>query len=265
MNSTSRDDYYAASASGARISFHALLDFAHNGRDYHARCIGEMPPITETREMFFGTACHKMILEGRAAFADEYKVADGPINPRTNQPFGRETKAFAEWLATQDKAIISTDEAATIMQMEKAVRNHAIANQLLAHGKAETEVRFQWCELPCQSRIDWINTAFGIVDLKTCADIDRFIYQARDAKYIHQLAFYRHAIEATTGERLECYIIAVEKAARPRCGVYMIPGADLEEAEEWCMQQLNALADAREDGTWRDYYEDLRTLTLHNY
>jgi hypothetical protein len=31
------------------------------------------------------------------------------------------------------------------------------------------------------------------------------------------------------------------------------------------MQQLNALAEARKLNEWRDGYENLRTLTLHNY
>jgi hypothetical protein len=31
------------------------------------------------------------------------------------------------------------------------------------------------------------------------------------------------------------------------------------------MQRLNALAEARELNEWRDGYEAMRTLTLHNY
>lgn len=264
MSSISRDEYYAASASGARISFHALLDFFKNGKEYKRHITGEVPQPAPTREMFIGTATHALILEGRAKYDAEYTIADGPINPKTGAPYGKETKAFRDWLAEQQKPIITTEEAAQIEAMNAAVREHAIAAQLLAQGSAENVVTFQWCELPCQSMIDWINPAFAIIDLKTCADIDRFVWQARDARYIAQLAFYRHALEATTGQRLECYIIAVEKAARPRCGVYMIPSPDLDEAEDWLMTQLNALADARESGLWRDGYEDLRMLTLHN-
>ena len=270
-----RAAYHAAAARGERISFHSLMDFVKNGKEYHERITGALPPKEETREMFFGIAAHKLILEGREAFADEYKVADGPVNPRTGAPFGRETKAFTEWLATQDKPVVSSDEAAQILLMEKAVRSHEIAAQLLAQGEAETPLYFRWCGLSCQSCLDWIappRESGGralIVDLKTTADIDRFVWQARDFRYIEQLAFYKRAYEENAALDADCYIIGVERpranGPAPRCGVWHILAADLDEAEDWLMQQLNALAEARELNEWRDGYEALRTLTLHNY
>ena len=270
-----RAAYHAAAARGERISFHSLMDFVKNGKEYHERITGALPPKEETREMFFGIAAHKLILEGREAFADEYKVADGPVNPRTGAPFGRETKAFTEWLATQDKPVVSSDEAAQILLMEKAVRSHEIAAQLLAQGEAETPLYFRWCGLSCQSCLDWIappRESGGralIVDLKTTADIDRFVWQARDFRYIEQLAFYKRAYEENAALDADCYIISVEKpranGPAPRCGVWHILADDLAEATDWLMQQLNALAEARELNEWRDGYEALRTLTLHNY
>lgn len=264
MNSISRDEYYAASASGARISFHSLLDFVRNGKEYNRHITGEVPMPEPTREMFLGTATHTLVLEGREKFNAEYIVADGPINPKTNAPFGRETKAFRDWLASQTLPVVTTDEARQIEAMRNSVYAHTIASHMLEHGSAETAVRFEWCGLPCQSLIDWINPELGLIaDLKTCADIDRFIWLARDARYIAQLAFYRTAMRVESGRDLDCYIIAVEKTARPRCGVYMIPRVDLDEAEDWLMQQLNALAESRELNDWRDGYEELRYLTLH--
>ena len=272
MNSITREEYYAASASGARISFHALLDFFKNGLEYHRHITGEVQPPPPTREMFIGTATHTLVLEGRDKFDAEYIVADGPINPKTGAPYGKETQAFRNWLAEQTKPVVTVDEWKQIEAMNNAVHAHAIAAQLLANGSPETAVRFDWCGLPCQSLIDWITLDFecegkgrcAIVDLKTCADIDRFIWQARDARYIAQLAFYRAAMRVQTGRDMDCYIIAVEKAARPRCGVYLIPTPDLDEAEDWIIQQLNALSEARATDTWSDGYEALRMLTLHN-
>jgi hypothetical protein len=267
-----RAAYHAAAARGERVSFHSLMDFVRNGKEYHDRVTGALPPKEETRDMFFGSAAHKLILEGREAFADEYKVADGPVNPRTGAPFGRETKAFAEWIAQQEKPVVSSDEAAQILLMEKAVRSHEIAAQLLAQGEAESPLYFGWCGLPCQSCLDWTTPGKPprIVDLKTTADLDRFVWQARDFRYIEQLAFYRRALlECSCADNAECYIVAVERprvnGPAPRCGVWAIPDADLDEAEDWLIQQLNALAEAREANEWRDGYEALRTLTLHNY
>ena len=266
MNSISRDEYYAASASGERVSFHSLLDYYRNGKEYYRHITGEVPQPEPTREMFIGTATHTLILEGREKYNAEHIVADGPINPKTNAPFGKETKAFKDWLAEQTLPVVATDEAKQIEAMREAVYAHPIASKLLEHGCAESAVRFEWCGLPCQSLIDWINLDLGsglIADLKTTGDIDRFIWQARDAKYIAQLAFYRAAMRVELGRDLDCYIIAVEKAARPRCGVYMIPTVDLDEAEDWLMQQLNSLAEAKATRVWCDGYEGLRYLTLH--
>lgn len=270
-----REAYHAAAARGERISFHSLMDFVRNGKEYHDRVTGALPPKEETREMFFGSAAHKLILEGREAFADEYKVADGPVNPRTGAPYGRETKAFAEWAAQQDKAIVSTEEAAQILKMEKAVRSHEVAAQLLAHGEAETPLYFHWCGLPCQSCLDWITppqdgTHPTIVDLKTTSDIDKFKYQWRDFRYVAQLAFYRRAyMENSCAEEAYCAIIAVEKpranGPAPRCGVWFIETALINDFEDKLMQDLNALKEARETDEWRDGYETPRMITRDNY
>ena len=270
-----RAAYHAAAARGERISFHSLMDFVKNGKEYHERITGALPPKEETREMFFGIAAHKLILEGREAFADEYKVADGPVNPRTGAPFGRETKAFTEWLATQDKPVVSSDEAAQILLMEKAVRSHEIAAQLLAQGEAETPLYFRWCGLSCQSCLDWIappRESGGralIVDLKTTADIDRFKNMWRDFKYVAQMAFYRRAYEENTAIDADCALIAVERpranGPAPRCGVWFIEDDILGDFEDRLMQQLNALAEARNTGKWCDGYEAPRTISRDSY
>ena len=38
---------------------------------------------------------------GREAFDGQFLVADGPVNPKTGEPFGKATKAYAEWLSSQ--------------------------------------------------------------------------------------------------------------------------------------------------------------------
>lgn len=277
----SREDYFAASASGKRVSFHSLLDFARNPADYHLRTTGVIPQQPTTRDMFLGTAAHTLILQGAFAYEAEYTVADGPINAKTGKPYGTETKAYADWLATQTGQILSTAEDALIRGMDAAC--HAVdvrtggpscAAQLLAQGRAETVLRFDWCGLTCQSMVDWIVDDFGgcgpaIVDLKTCADISDFEWEARRRKYIHQLAFYRDALRAGELHDLDapvsCYLVAIEKSARPRVGAYYIPDADLDEAQAWCETQLVNLFTCHKNGIWPTGYEGLRELTLRNY
>ena len=275
-NTISREDYYAASASGERVSFHGLLDFVECPRDYHLRTTGAIPQRPETREMFLGTAAHMLILQGEFDYMAAYTVADGPVNPKTGRPFGTETKAYADWLATQTGPILTTaEDKQMIRAMADAIRANDIrtggpsyAAQLLARGRAETILRFYWCGLPCQGMVDWIIDDFGgngpaIVDLKTCADLSNFEREARQRRYIHQLAFYRAAYEAVEAADADCYIIAVEKTERPRVGVYAIPAADLDEAESWCVAELDRLRTCRENGIWPTGYEGLRELSLH--
>ena len=264
-----RAAYHAAAARGERISFHSLMDFAHNGKEYHARCIGALPPKEETRAMFFGRAAHKYILEGREAFDAEYKVADGPINARTGKPFGADTNAYREWLAQQDKEIVFNEEAAQIKLMAKAVNEHDFASQLFANGTAETPLYFHWCGLPCQSCLDWYHPHFkggertSIVDLKTTSDLDQFIRQAEKLRYFTQLAFYRRAYEENAVLDADCWLVAVEipraNGPAPRCKCWRIAESVLRDGEDWCMTQLNELTKQRNSNVWLDYCEGYST------
>lgn len=51
------------------------------------------------------THAHCLILEGQAAFDEQYLVAGGPVNPKTGEPYGKATKAYAEWIAAQTREI----------------------------------------------------------------------------------------------------------------------------------------------------------------
>ena len=44
---------------------------------------------------------------GRMAFDDQYLVSDGPVNARTNEPYGKTTKSYSDWLAAQTKEVLS--------------------------------------------------------------------------------------------------------------------------------------------------------------
>lgn len=272
-----KEAYYAASDDGSRISFHALLDFARDGSAYHRKITGEEPPEEETRAMLIGSATHALVLEGEDTFRRRYQISDGPLD-ENGKPYSKLTKAYKEWAAKQTLPTFSCEEGGIIRAMKNAVYGidprtgePCAAAKLLAKGRPEIIVRFDYCGLPCQSMLDWVNPAYGevggeprgaIIDLKTTADLDKFHWQARDARYIHQLAFYRSAVAISTGALMDCYIIAVEKALHPRVGVFAIDTADLDEAARWNEQRLAELRDARDNSMWLTGYEDIRTLTL---
>ena len=98
--------YHEQSRTGKYLSSHLLADFRESPALYHKKVTGEIED-KDSSAFVIGRAAHCLILEGRKAFDRDYVVSDGPINPRTGEAYGRTTKAFAEWAATQEREIIS--------------------------------------------------------------------------------------------------------------------------------------------------------------
>lgn len=76
----------------------------------------------------------------------------GPANPT-----GRNTKAFAEWAATQEREIISGKDFSFLLKLQRGVWLHPLASELLADGIAEGVVRAEYCSVPARS--GWIGSA----------------------------------------------------------------------------------------------------------
>lgn len=253
--------YHARRSS--HMSSHALADFRKSPLLFRKKRSGLIPQVTSDAYTV-GGAAHCLILEGDRAFESRYHVG-GPINPKTDRPYGSETKAYKEWAARQTKEVLSDDQYALCVQMRAGVRANPEAVRLLAEGQAEAVVRADYCGTPCQIRLDWISPVQGdgIVDLKTVYDVDEFEEQARKFGYIHQLAFYRELLALKMrGQRLPCWFIAVEKKEPYRCGVWEVCISSLEVARrdnEWAMQQFLA---CRDGNHWPTGCESIRTLTL---
>ena len=94
------EEYHAASRSGRYMSSHLLADFRESPELYRRKTNGVIAE-GESPALAPGRAAHCLILEGRAAFDGQYLVADGPVNPKTGEPYGKATKAYAEWLSSQ--------------------------------------------------------------------------------------------------------------------------------------------------------------------
>ena len=80
------------------LSSHALGEFRRCPLLYRRRKLG-LVPDRDSPAYLLGRAAHTLILEVRVAYERAFAVG-GPINPRTGQPFGAGTKAFAEWAAS---------------------------------------------------------------------------------------------------------------------------------------------------------------------
>ena len=82
-------DYHAIKA----LSNSSLSVLKRSPTEFYKRFVtGEMKG-QESEAMFLGSAVHMLALEPER-FDAEYVVLDGPINPTTKKPYGRDTKAF---------------------------------------------------------------------------------------------------------------------------------------------------------------------------
>ncbi len=252
-------EYHADAKAGKFLSSHLLGDFRRCPALYRKKMLGEINE-QESGAYTLGRAAHKLILEGRAAFDSEYVVSDGPVNPKTNAPYGRSTKAFEAWSATQTREVVAGKEVNFLVTLQKSVWLHELAAELLTDGVAEGTVRTTYCEEPCQIRMDFFNEKFGIIDLKTCDDLTWFEADIKRYGYVHQLAFYRAVLREASRVRYPVHLIAVEKREPYRCGVWRISDEALDFAESENAAAICRLQNCRASGVFPTGYESIRII-----
>jgi len=149
------------------LTSHQLADFRRSPLLYRKKKLGLIEE--EDRPAFLvGRALHTLVLEGRDAFEEQYAVG-GPVNPKTGELYGSNTKAFAEWAAEQGKPVLTVQQYDLVERMAEGIRSHGLAKDLLSEGIPEGVVRAEYCQTPCQIRMDWFDPQRGIVDLRACA------------------------------------------------------------------------------------------------
>ena len=253
------DEYHARSRSGEYISSHLLADFRESPVLYYKEITGQIEQ-RESSAFAIGRAAHCLILEGRHAFDRDYIVCNGPVNPRTGEPFGKTTKAYADWLEEQDREVISEKDFAFIMKLQAAVSIHPEALKLLARGEAEGVVRACCYGVPCQIRMDWFNPDHGLVDLKTCDSLRWFESDCRRFGYIHQMAFYRMVLRIVSGTTFPVYMIGVEKNEPFSAGVWKLTDEVLDLAENTNKAALIRYHECKCTGIWPTGFEEIRII-----
>ena len=244
------------------MSSHRLADFRKCPLLYRKKMLGEIPDV-DRPSYAIGRAAHKYIIEGLDAFSAEYAVG-GPINPKTNAPYGRETKAWAEYAAMVGRPIISETDMEMIRNMADSVHVHRHAPGLLRDGVAEGVVRTAGPVVACQIRMDYFSVLHGIVDLKTCDDLDHLEQDIWRYGYLYQMAFYRSIMFAVTGWRGPVHIIGVEKKPPYRCGVWRMAEEMLNIITDENDAALERYAECLADDEWPTGFEDIRTFGSPN-
>jgi len=250
-------EVYQAKAS-EYLTSHQLADFRRSPLLYRKKKLGLIEE--EDRPAFLvGRALHTLVLEGREAFEKQYAVG-GPVNPKTGERYGANTKAFAEWAAQQGKPVLTVQQYDLVERMAEGIRSHGLARNLLSEGVPEGVVRAEYCQIPCQIRMDWFDPHRGIVDLKTCDDLDWFEADARRYGYVHQVAFYQAVLAKVIALPTPVYFVAVEKKEPYRCGVWKVHEDALAQARRENEAAIEWLRRCVSTDTWPSGYEECRVF-----
>ena len=248
------ETYHAKSKEN--LSSHQLGDFRRCPQLYRKKKLGLIED--EDRPAFLvGRALHTLVLEGREKFEAEFAVG-GPVNPKTGELFGSTTKAWAEWAAAQGKPVLTLAQFDLIEKMADGVRANPLAVDLLSEGIAEGVVRAEYCGVPCQIRVDWLDPYRSLVDLKTCDDLTWFEADARRYGYLHQMAFYRAVLLVALGIPMPVHFIAVEKKEPFRCGVWQVHPDALAQAQKENEAAIERLKRCVATDNWPSGYEEKR-------
>lgn len=257
------DVYLEDAYQGLYLTSHFLSDFRLCPLLYRQKLNGEVI-IDDTAAFQVGRATHALILGGQDAFDEEYLVSAGPINPKTGEPFGKLTKAYKDWAATQTKKIILTNEFDFMTKLQESVWAHPKAAELLDGCVCEGVVRAEYLGENVQIRMDAFNPNLkAIIDLKTCDNLDFFTNDCFKYGYAEQMAFYHDVFKAASGGvDTTAWLIAVEKRIPYRCGVWQVSGemlAQAGKANELAIEELKA---CREQDVWPTRYEEPRVLDV---
>jgi len=240
------------------LSSHQLAEFRRNPLLYRKKQLGLVQE--EDRPAYLiGQATHALVLEGREAYEDRYAFG-GPVNPKTGERYGSRTKAFEEWAAAQGKPVLTHEQMALIQNLYAAVFAHEHGAALVSDGVAEGVVRAEYCGVACQARFDWLSPARGIVDLKTCDNLDWLQMDARSYGYSHQTSFYRSLLACVSGVVVPVHLIAVEKREPFRCGVWRLSEEVLGLAQKENEEGIERLKACRERNHYPTGYEDIRVF-----
>lgn len=212
-----------------------------------------------------GTAAHTLLFEPQ-----NFKPIQPPINPKTGNPYGMDTKAWETYAAEHPGAIILSDaEVLVVREQVSAIKAHRTLGPPMTDPSGLNELVLVWyddkTELLCKAKIDRFVPGFGALDLKTVdiaigADGGAFARQAMNLSYHTAQVFYQRGMRAC-GLTDTTFVFAVVESARPfGIKVYELGDATLACGRSLIVDWLDALAKAIKTGEWPGYSDGVETL-----
>lgn len=174
---------------------------------------------------------------------------------------GKEWEAFAA--ANASKLIVTKKELAAAERMRASVLASPLAQRFLT-GERQKEIFWQFLGRDCLSHLDVVaNDRSFIADLKTCktSNPNRFRWQALKLGYHAQLAFYRCAVENSTGVKpRSAYIVAVESTAPHVVTSFRLTDKALELGERMVRLWFETLLTCEKSDSWPGYAQSVVDL-----
>jgi hypothetical protein len=224
------------------LSNSSLSVLAKSPQSFHAQYVAKTMKGEETEAMALGSAVHMLALEPHR-FEQEYDIHEGPINPKTGKCYGRDTKAFEEWLATIDPTSkwIMRDEFDEVKKIATAFQSHATIADLMGHDcDFERPYSMTWrhddgwtTSLKCKPDCVIVGESV-ILDLKTTQDASpsKWQWSALDYGYHRQAAIYLDTLEAMYSKPFRFLFGVVSKNEPYEVAVYKLTEEDLDRGRD---------------------------------
>jgi exodeoxyribonuclease VIII len=187
------------------LSKHELDKFVVSPSYYEWSKSQEFKP---SRNMEIGTLIHSLVLERNVDYA---------VGPKVDRRTTAGKLEWAEFCAENlNKMIVTEEEAAVIKGCDDACM--PLVNTIMFDRKLDVECSMFWNRqgVECKGRPDligYVNGEYSIVDLKTTNDIMSFDRSFWNFRYNMQAAWYRHALQKETSEKVSFYFLVVDTNA----------------------------------------------------
>lgn len=212
--------------------------------------------------MSTGRAMNDFLSCSAEEFGERYVIADGPVNPKTNKPYGTDSKAYLEWLSQQTKTPVSPADFAMFGNMSKAYAAHSAIYAIRDYTCIPNAVfKATVGGVDCAVKVDKLyvgDSAVFAVDVKTTSDLCSIERSADSLHYREQQALVSIVLKENGIENPQVLIAAIEKGPIPRCGVFGVKG--IADVESSVLQTLASYGESLKTGLYRTNFEALRVI-----
>ena len=227
----------------------------------HFRVKRDAKEHKESDAMRLGSLAHMMLFEPD-------RVTDAtippPINPRTCEPYGSDTKAWAQYVAEHPgKLIVTPDEWQSSSAMVEAICKNSIMAPVFKAAKFnELVVVWYECDVLCKAKIDALVPGVMCADLKTTLDAEEraFAGKVQSLRYYTQAAFYLMAVESLGMKHMDFMFAVVEKEPPYGTNTYLMGQQFRMIGRSQVHGWLRLVAECQASGNWPCYPEKLIEL-----